>query len=54
MVTMLMPLPVKASKLPRHQLLQLRCNGKSLPLHAEPGSALLTLSYLGAERAIPN
>lgn len=27
---------------------------QSLPFHAEPGSALLTLSYLGAERAIPN
>lgn len=37
MVTMLTPLPVKASNCPRHQLLQLRCNGKSLPLHAESG-----------------
>ncbi len=52
---MLTPLPVKASKLPTTSAptasLQWQKACRSM---LNPGSALLTLSYLGAERAIPN
>ncbi len=55
MVTMLTPLPVKASKLPTTSAPTASfAMAKACRSMLNPGSALLTLSYLGAERAIPN